>query len=222
MKNTGLILRIFSILLTDNVVFFKTLTPLKYCTFLTPPNLKKEEAIFKKPSSLYRKESHPLPPSADSRRRHSASASDFLSGHSRHIVDTALSTSVRVGHVHCFLGLLYQSSSPGYTAAASLSGGIPWHDAATQAAFYISPGGWKKKILPRSRSTHAKKGALNRADNYKEQQPRESAGEAKRGWETTYLGRLIDTLKKMFSLEYTKQEKNIRGLKRQSFISILT
>lgn len=143
-KNTGLILRIFSILLTNNVVFFLNLTSFKILNIFDSTELKKrkkEEAIFKKPSSLYRKESHPLPPSADSRRRHSASASDFLSGHSRHIVDTALSTSVRVGHVHCFLGLLYQSSSPGYTAAASLSGGIPWHDAATQAAFYISPRG---------------------------------------------------------------------------------
>lgn len=65
--------------------------------------------------------------------------SDFLRGHSRHIVDTALSTSLGVGHVHCFLGLLYHSSSLGYTAAASHSGGILC--AATQAAFYISPRG---------------------------------------------------------------------------------
>lgn len=87
---------------------------------------------------------------------------------------------------------------------------------------HFSPRVKKKNPTTQQKYTRKKK-ALNRADNYKEQQPRESAGEAKRGWETTYLGRLIDTLKKkMFSLEYTKQEKNIRGLKRQSFISILT
>lgn len=64
----------------------------------------------------------------------------------------------------------------------------------------------KKNLTTQQKYTRKKKRALNRADNYKEQQPRESAGEAKRGWETTYLGRLMDTLKKkMFSLEYTKQ-----------------